>query len=164
MPGGFHAMRRSRVWLFLLLVLGLLAIVFVPAAVRHALAPGYADVDLRSLGYFPFDGRSGTDADIPKRWRKLDGKRVALEGFMFDGEVGRSAGLGFPTHLPVSTGAAWISAAGAGTSLCHRYAWNRSVLCRSGGSRGGSSRQRRRTRPEISSSRSFDSMRSMCGQ
>ncbi len=76
-------MRLSRFWLLLLLALGLV-IVVVPMAVRHALAPGYADVDLKSLGYFLFDGRSGVDADIPARWRKLDGKRVALQGFMYD--------------------------------------------------------------------------------
>lgn len=40
-------------------------------------------VDLKSLGNFPFDDSNGTKTDIPQRWRDLDGKRVALEGFMF---------------------------------------------------------------------------------
>jgi len=42
----------------------------------------YTKVDLKALGYFRFDDRNGSDADIPSRWRALDGKRVVLEGFM----------------------------------------------------------------------------------
>ena len=40
-------------------------------------------VDLKSLGNFPFDDTNGTVNDIPAKWRELDGKKVALEGFMF---------------------------------------------------------------------------------
>jgi len=40
-------------------------------------------VDLKSLGNFPFDDTNGTINDIPAKWRELDGKRVALEGFMY---------------------------------------------------------------------------------
>jgi hypothetical protein len=40
-------------------------------------------VDLKALGNFPFDDTDGTLNDIPPKWRELDGKRVALEGFMF---------------------------------------------------------------------------------
>lgn len=43
-----------------------------------------AVVDLKSLGYFVFSGKYGTLSDVPARWRKLDGKRVALEGSMYD--------------------------------------------------------------------------------
>ncbi|MDB5329785.1 MAG: hypothetical protein JWP03_936 [Phycisphaerales bacterium] len=45
---------------------------------------GYDAVDLKELGNFVFDQNNGTVDDVPKRWRELDGKRVVLEGFMFD--------------------------------------------------------------------------------
>src|SRR5437588_8636314 len=43
----------------------------------------YAEVDLKALGHFRFDDREGTVGDVPERFRKLDGKRVAMEGKMF---------------------------------------------------------------------------------
>lgn len=43
-----------------------------------------AVVDLKSLGYFGFNGQYGVLSDVPARWRDLDGKRVALEGSMYD--------------------------------------------------------------------------------
>ena len=59
---------------------------YVAASLNHGIkerADGVAEVDLKSLGNFPFDDTNGTVNDIPTIWRKLDGKRVALEGFMF---------------------------------------------------------------------------------
>jgi hypothetical protein len=50
---------------------------------------GAWQVDLKSLGNFPFDDANGTVTDIPKKWRDLDGKRVILDGFMY---AGNSAG------------------------------------------------------------------------
>jgi hypothetical protein len=47
---------------------------------------GYDVVDLKELGNFVFDQNNGTINDVPKRWRELDGKRVVLEGFMWDGQ------------------------------------------------------------------------------
>src|SRR2546428_1602118 len=44
----------------------------------------YYDVDLKSLGYFPFDAAKDGLAEVPSRWRQLDGKRVALQGEMYD--------------------------------------------------------------------------------
>ena len=44
----------------------------------------YYDVDLKSLGYFPFDAAKDDISNVPSRWRELDGKRVALQGEMFD--------------------------------------------------------------------------------
>ena len=44
----------------------------------------YYDVDLKSLGYFPFDAAKDDINSVPQRWRALDGKRVALQGEMFD--------------------------------------------------------------------------------
>lgn len=76
-------MRPSRFWLFVVLALGLI-MVFVAPAIRHALEPGHTDVDLKSLGFFHFDSRVGGDIDVPARWRRFDGKRVWLEGFMYD--------------------------------------------------------------------------------
>ena len=43
----------------------------------------YAEVDLKALGNFPFNARTGAVEDIPKRWRALDGKKVELKGFMY---------------------------------------------------------------------------------
>lgn len=45
---------------------------------------GLAAVDLKSLGNFVFDGKFGTLSDVPSKWRNLDGKRIALEGSMYD--------------------------------------------------------------------------------
>lgn len=44
-------------------------------------------VDLKALGYFPFDDSTSTINDVPKKWRELNGKRVELEGFMFAGNT-----------------------------------------------------------------------------
>jgi hypothetical protein len=46
---------------------------------RHA---DYTAVELKPMGDFRFDDRNGTDADIPSKYRALDGKRAMLEGFM----------------------------------------------------------------------------------
>ena len=45
----------------------------------------YFEVDLKSLGYFPFDAAKDSLEDVPQRWRDLDGKRVALVGEMWTG-------------------------------------------------------------------------------
>ena len=42
-------------------------------------------VDLKSLGNFPFNDMTGSVENIPPQYRKLDGKRVALEGFIWSG-------------------------------------------------------------------------------
>jgi len=41
------------------------------------------DVDLKALGCFKFDEKTGTLADVPPHYRDLDGKEVALEGFAY---------------------------------------------------------------------------------
>lgn len=43
---------------------------------------GYRRVNFQALGYFDLDAVHGTISDIPARCRDLDGKKVALEGFM----------------------------------------------------------------------------------
>jgi|SRR5579862_2025801 len=48
---------------------------------------GFDMVDLKAMGNFPFDQTNGNTDDIPAKWRALDGKRVQLEGFMWDPQV-----------------------------------------------------------------------------
>lgn len=43
------------------------------------------EVDLKSLGSFPFDPFADGDGAIPQRWRDLDGKKVELVGEMWAG-------------------------------------------------------------------------------
>ena len=45
----------------------------------------YLEVDLKSLGQFPFDPVQDDTASVPERWRKLDGKKVMLTGEMYAG-------------------------------------------------------------------------------
>src|ERR1700733_1693738 len=40
-------------------------------------------VDLKALGNFEFDQNDGTIANVPPKYRELDGKKVVLEGFMY---------------------------------------------------------------------------------
>jgi hypothetical protein len=40
----------------------------------------YFEVDLKSMSNFEMDQRSGTLADVPERYRNLDGKKVLLQG------------------------------------------------------------------------------------
>jgi hypothetical protein len=63
--------------------------------VKHHLSGGieksgdeYA-VDLKMMGYFPFDDKTSTIAAVPPRFAALDGKKVALEGFVVPTDGGR---------------------------------------------------------------------------
>lgn len=40
-------------------------------------------VDLKAMGNFPFDPAVGSVNDVPEQFRKLDNKKVALEGQMY---------------------------------------------------------------------------------
>jgi hypothetical protein len=42
------------------------------------------EVDLKAMSSFEMDQDHGTNADIPKRYRELDGKRVMLTGQMYE--------------------------------------------------------------------------------
>ena len=44
----------------------------------------YLPTDLKALGNFAFDPTNGTVADVPLTSRALDGRRVVLEGFMYN--------------------------------------------------------------------------------
>ena len=43
---------------------------------------GYKDVDLMSMVTFPFDQKYGTAADVPEKYRALNGQKVILTGEM----------------------------------------------------------------------------------
>ena len=77
-------MRRARGRLLLLLLWAIPLLVWgVTVGGRAARRPACQEADLKSLGYFPFDQQDGRDADVPAKSRALDGRRVAVEGFMF---------------------------------------------------------------------------------
>ncbi|MDB5291353.1 MAG: hypothetical protein JWL69_2594 [Phycisphaerales bacterium] len=89
---------RQRINFRIIVFFGIIALPFVWLgywSVQQAMTKGiehhngYEQVELKALGNFNFDQAAGTMNDVPKRWRELDGKRVVLEGFMYDG---RSAG------------------------------------------------------------------------
>jgi hypothetical protein len=77
--------------LVLLAVLGLPFIYFGYVIVEQAVTGGvrdrgdYFEVDLKSMGSFPFDAAQDDSNNIPEKWRKLDGKKVALVGEMYAG-------------------------------------------------------------------------------
>ena len=75
----------------LLAFLGLPFVYFGYVIIDQALSGGihdrgsYYEVDLKSLGSFPFDPAQDDNGSIPEKWRKLDGKKVALVGEMYAG-------------------------------------------------------------------------------
>src|SRR5215212_8624404 len=88
------ASRRPQINLRLVMLLALVGLPFlyfgyviVDQAVTGGVKDrgGYYEVDLKSLGQFPFDPVQDDDKSIPEIWRKLDGKKVALVGEMYAG-------------------------------------------------------------------------------
>jgi hypothetical protein len=86
--------RRPRVNLRLVVLLGILALPFLYfgyVIIDQAVTGGVSksgdvyNVDLKSLGSFPFDPNQDEDGSIPQRWRDLNGKKVALVGEMYAG-------------------------------------------------------------------------------
>jgi hypothetical protein len=69
------------------LLVGIPVYKFVKTQLNHGIEhDGDLDrVDLKSLGNFHFDDVNGSINDIPPDFRALDGKRVALEGFIWAG-------------------------------------------------------------------------------
>jgi hypothetical protein len=55
----------------------------------------YLEVDLKAMGYFPFDQQAGTLDNIPSQYRALDGKKVKLRGFMFSPQSAGDRGTEF---------------------------------------------------------------------
>lgn len=55
----------------------------LPADGAAADLGGYKRIDLKALGYFYLDSERGSIDNVPAQIRKLDGQKVALDGFMF---------------------------------------------------------------------------------
>jgi hypothetical protein len=49
--------------------------------IRHG---DYSEVNLKAMSNFDMDQSNGTEADVPARFRALDGSRVALDGEMWN--------------------------------------------------------------------------------
>jgi hypothetical protein len=64
---------------------------------------GCKEVDLKALGNFAFNDQVGTIADVPVRFRALDGQRVILRGFMYGTEDLASGGRRFQLVYDTST-------------------------------------------------------------
>src|SRR5690349_14489466 len=84
---------RSRVNWRLVIMLSIVALPFLWMGymlVRQFVTGGvsrhgdYYAVDLKAMGNFAFDPATGTVAEVPKTYRDLDGKKVQLEGFMYN--------------------------------------------------------------------------------
>ncbi len=67
------------------LLVGIPVYSFIKIQLTHGIAKNGQryDVDLKKMGYFPFNDSTGTLNDIPPDYRSLDGKEVALEGFIY---------------------------------------------------------------------------------
>jgi|SRR5688572_6386184 hypothetical protein len=78
-----------RMVLFVLVVLALVGYplyVYVESAVTGGIKDiggGYKEVDLKAMSLFHFDPYTGTEQDVPQRWRELDGQKVVVVGEMW---------------------------------------------------------------------------------
>jgi hypothetical protein len=83
--------RMILVAVVVLVLIGYPVYQFVSASFNHGVEDrgDMKVVDLKALGNFPFDESNSTIKDVPPVYRDLDGKRVALDGFMY---AGNSAG------------------------------------------------------------------------
>lgn len=93
-----------RVNVRLMVFLAVIAVPFLLIAglfIRNAMSGGvidrggYKDVDLKALGNFPFSNLGGTIQDVPEQFRKLDGQKVRLTGFMYSPEAAGDYGNRF---------------------------------------------------------------------
>lgn len=92
-PASFGlAARRPRIspkMVFIFALLSLPFVYFAYVVVDQSLSRGvkdhgsYVEVDLKSMGFFPFDAASDDLAAVPEQFRNLDGRRVVLEGEMY---------------------------------------------------------------------------------
>jgi hypothetical protein len=66
------------------ILVGIPAFKLVKGQINHGVenVGDHFDVNLKSLGNFQFDDKAGTLENVPALYRKLDGKRVVLEGFV----------------------------------------------------------------------------------
>src|SRR5688500_1935279 len=88
------ARRRSPINVRLVVLLAVIALPFIYfgyVIVDQAVSGGikdrgsYLEVDLKTLGSFPFDSVQDDINSVPKKWRDLDGKKVMLSGEMYAG-------------------------------------------------------------------------------
>ena len=70
----------------LLVLIGFPIYTYIDSAVHGGVknAGDHVEVDLKAMGNFPFDPVNGTVNDIPSKYRALDGKRVLLQGEVYD--------------------------------------------------------------------------------
>ena len=70
----------------LVLIVGTPAYVYLKAATSGGISQhgDLVEVDIYAMSSFEFDPNNGTTADVPKRYRDLDGKRVLLRGEMWE--------------------------------------------------------------------------------
>jgi hypothetical protein len=77
------AKRRVMLWATGGLLLAVAAAGLVVALASRA-ERRYVEVDLKALGFFPLDPYHDSDAEIPKQFRRLDGRRVVMDGEMYN--------------------------------------------------------------------------------
>jgi hypothetical protein len=73
---------KRRVLIIFIALLALASAVGIAAYVHSAFhgSPTYVEVDLKAMGSFSMDPRTGTLADIPAAYRQLDGCKVTVGG------------------------------------------------------------------------------------
>ncbi len=71
--------------LVMLVLVGYPLYVYVESAVTGGIRDrgAYKELDLKAMSTFHFDQQAGTIDDVPKRWRDLDGQKVAVVGEMW---------------------------------------------------------------------------------
>ena len=86
--------RRRAINLRMIVMLALLGLPFLYfgyVIIDQAVSGGvkdhgdYVEVDLKTMGSFPFDAAQDDNSNVPEKWRKLDGRRVVLVGEMYAG-------------------------------------------------------------------------------
>lgn len=79
--------RMLLVLLVLVLPLGYMVYTFVNLSIHNGIEQvgAYKQVDLKSMGNFPFDEIAGSEKDVPEVYRNLDGQKVLLVGQMYSG-------------------------------------------------------------------------------
>lgn len=79
---------NARIFLFALVALALIAFpayVFIDEKLSGGIKPhgDVLQVNLKAMSTFDFDQQDGKLQDVPQKWRDLDGKRIEVEGEMY---------------------------------------------------------------------------------
>ncbi len=88
---------NPRVLIFAALAIALLGFpiyVFLDDAISGGIHDrgSYLEVDLKTMSNFEMDQHTATDEDVPKKWRDLNGKRVALVGELYSAQSAGGSG------------------------------------------------------------------------